>query len=78
MSIATQQMKQGHLPSGLHGAAWLDGDGNIKPAEGGTGTATMTVPSIISSEFGTVTYPDNMAANGNPMDRTAIAWRIII
>lgn len=49
-------------------ATRLDGDGNIKPAEGGTGAGNLYDGSSITSSsegFGTVTYPDNMAANGN-------------
>ncbi|MFR3650717.1 MAG: SrtB family sortase, partial [Enterocloster aldenensis] len=49
-------------------ATRLDGDGNIKPAEGGTGAGNLYDGSSITSSsegFGTVTYPDNMAVNGN-------------
>ena len=49
-------------------ATRLDGDGNIKPAEGGTGAGNLYDGSSITSSsegFGTVTYPDNTAANGN-------------
>ena len=49
-------------------ATRLDGDGNIKPAEGGTGAGNLYDGSSITSSsegFGTVTYPDNTAVNGN-------------
>ena len=49
-------------------ATRLDGNGNIKPAEGGMGAGNLYDGSSITSSsegFGTVTYPDNMAANGN-------------